>query len=190
MNYLIKFFKRSKTQNIIKFKLNRKKIWDIIGKIANIWWVISLWILIFSLIPISNKINNIQKQLNEKDAETTLISYLSYIENENFKNAFDLFSEEKKHQHTYTWFVDRLEWFVAFEGLKITYLPEKSSAVQKVFLTEFWFKKRGMKSIETKRWFYLRYDWNKREINYSNVLYDENKRNSTACSFYNFEHCK
>lgn len=175
---------------IKKLKILFKKIkWrELISKIANIWWVISLWILFFSLIPISNKIDNIQTQLNKKDAENTLISYFSYIENWKIEDAFTLFSQEKKYQHTYTWFASRLDWFVAFEWLKITFLEEKSSPTQKIFLTEFWFKKRWMQLVDSKQWFYLIYDWDKREINYSNVLY-ENWRKKWACGFYNFDHC-
>lgn len=169
--------------------IKTKKIRKITAKIADIWWVISLLILIISLIPISHKIDNIQQQLNQQDAQSTLMNYFSYIEQWKLDKAFDLFSQEKKYNHNYTGFVDWLSNFVAFEWLKITPLIEKDSAIQKVFLVEFWFKKRWMTPVDVKWWFYLKYNDNKREINYSNVLY-ENWRKAWACSFYRFEICK
>lgn len=99
------------------------------------------------------------------------------------------FFSKKKYNHTYTGFVDWLNNFVAFEWLKITPINEKDSAIKKVFLTEFQFKKRWYLPIDSKWWFYLKYHNNRREIDYSNVLY-ENWWRQWACTFYNFDHCQ
>ena len=163
----------------------RKFIWAV----ANIWWVISFGILIFSLIPISHKIDNIQQQLNQQDAQNVLMSYFSYIEQWDLNKAFDLFSQNKKYNHTYSWFALRLNNLVAFEWLKITPVTDKDSAVQKVFLVEYWFKKRWEVTINMKQWFYLEYYDGKRRINYSNLLYQD-WRKPWACAFYHFEICK
>ena len=157
-----------------------------------LWSIASILWLLFVIFPLSKKVDNLQLTLNRQQAQSTLMSYFSYVEGGELEKAYSLFSEEKKSQHTLEWFKKRLEWFVAFEWLKITELTEKNSAIQKVYLAEFWFKKRWMLSIPTKRWFYVKYNWDadKWEINYSNILYDENWRNSGACNFYDFDICK
>lgn len=176
------------TQEIRKFiKLIFK--WQYIWRIADIWWVVSLWIPIFSLLPISQKIDNIQQQLDTQDPQKVLMSYFSYIEQGKLDDAFNLFSQEKRYNHTYSGFVKWLDNFVAFEWLKITPIKEKDSAIQKVFLAEFWFKKRWLKAVDTKRWMYLTYNNNKREIKYTNTLY-ENWLKKWACEFYPLEQCK
>ena len=180
-----------------KVKNLLKKIWRFSEKnritiISIIWSFCSIFSLWFVFFPLSTKINSIQFSLNQQQAQSTVMSYFAYIEDWNYEKAYNLFSEEKKKNHTYEWFINWLNWFVAFEWLKITELTDKNSAIQKVYLAEFWFKKRWKLSIPTKRWFYVRYNWdkNKREINYSNVLYDENWWNTWACNFYEFDICK
>lgn len=180
-----------------KIKNILKKIWIFIKKNLNstlsiIWSLCSIFSLWFVFFPLSTKLDNIQLKLNQQQAQSTMMSYFTYIENWNYEKAYNLFSDEKKKNNQYELFANRLEWFVAFEWLKITELTEKNSAIQKVYLAEFWFKKRGRLSIPTKRWFYVRYNWetDKWEINYSNVLYNENWWDKWACNFYHFEHCK
>lgn len=156
-----------------------------------VWSICSILWLIFVIFPLSKKVDNLQLSLDQRQAESVIMSYFAYIENWDYEKAYNLFSDEKKRNHTYEWFKERLNNFVAFEWLKIVELPEKNSVIQKVYLSEFWFKERWKLSVQTKRWFYVRYNWDKDkwEINYSNVIYDENWWTSWACNFYNFDIC-
>ena len=156
-----------------------------------LWSICSIIWLWFVLFPLSEKVDNLQLSLDQQQAQSTVMAYFAYVESWELDKAYSLFSEEKKEQHTFEWFKNRLDWFVAFEWLKISELTEKNSAIQKVYLAEFWFKKRWLLSIPTKWWLYVKYNWEKDkwEINYSNVLYDENWWNSWACNFYDFDIC-
>ena len=176
--------------SIVNFKTATKKTRKIIGRIASIWWAVSFFILIFSLIPISHKIDNMQQQLNQQDAQSTLMLYFSYIELGKFNKAFDLFSQEKKYNQTFSGFSEWLHNLVAFEWLRITPLPEKDSAIKKAFLAEFWFKERWKKAVDIKQWFTLEFIDKEWKIDYStNNLY-EKWRKDWACDFYHFDHCK
>jgi hypothetical protein len=180
------------SQNI-KARFSRK--WrNLIGKISDLWWVLSLLILVLWWIwwvNISNKINIIEQKIDWNTAEATLLSYFSEIENNNLTGAYNLLSEEFKQQwNSYEWFYNRLYDIVGFEWLQITELTWKNTAIQKVFLVEFEFKKRWKIPLDSKRWMYVRYKNWKREINANSILYDNKWRSSTSCEFYTFEHCK
>lgn len=125
----------------------------------------------------------------EKHASLRVLeSYFRLIEEGKLEDAWNLLTEEKKLKNRgegFEGFARWLENFVAFEGLKITEITDKSSATNKVYLAEFDFKKRGYKAIPSKWGLYLRYDYSKDtwKIHYSNVLY-ENGWKEGACDFY------
>ena len=177
-------------QQLKNIKIWFSKLWrNCIGKISDIWWVLSLLILIFWWINISNKIVSLEQKIDGNNAESTLLSYFSEIENNNLTWAYNLLSDEFKQSNSYEWFYNRLHDIVGFEWLQITELTWKNTAIQKVYLVEFGFKKRWKIPLDSKRWMYLRYKNWKREINANSILY-ENWRMPTACKFYTFEHCK
>ena len=179
--------KKRWTKVQIKFK---KDWWTVIGRIADIWWVLALILMVRWWTNLSNKITIIDQKIDWNTAESTLLSYFSEIENNNFTGAYSLLSEEFKQQgNDYEGFYNRPHNVVGFEGLRFTELTWKNTAIQKVYLVEFGFKERGKIPLETKRWMYVRYkDW-KWEINSNSVLY-ENWRSKTSCKFYDFNHCK
>ena len=181
-----------KLQNLyllMKKSFSKEKFLNAFWLVWSICSIISLYLVIF---PITNKINDIQSNLNQQQSQSTILSYFSFIEEWSYEKAFNLFSDNKKAQHTLTWFIDWANDFVAFEGLKISELPEKNSANSKVFLLEYRAKKRGMLANSEIWIFFVVFnsDKNKWEINYSNVLYDDNWWRKWACDYYKFDHCK
>lgn len=181
-------------KKIFNFFKNYNFEWKIIDRIWIILWIIWFWITIFQILPTLNQtktdVQIIQEKLSSNEAQDILYSYFYNIEQRKFENAFNLFTEQKKKWDNIGKFSNWLKDFVAFEWLKITELKEKDSAIKKVFLTEFWFKKRWIKSINSKWWFYLVYNWKTWKIDYSNVLY-ENWYKNWACDFYKFkDYCK
>jgi len=174
----------------IRIKSIFKKYIPLIADILSILAFFGVWINLITIFQTQKDVSVLTQKLNQQEAQQTLRSYFFYVEQHDFQSAFNLFTEEKKSQHTYSWFVNWLWDFLSFEWLKILELPEKDSASQKVFIAEFGFKKRGKLSVDTKRWFYLKYDGKDWKINYSNVLYDWKNRDKWACNFYKFEHCQ
>ncbi len=168
--------------------------WKIIGRIGIILWILSFFITVFQILPdireTKSDIQIIQEKLNTNEAEWVLYTYFFNIEQNNFTGAFDLFTDRKKQGDSVEKFSKWLNNFVAFEWLKIIELKEKKSASKKLFLTEFWFKRRWMKTVNVKWGFYMVYDWKKWKIDYSNVLFEKWYKD-WACDFYKFEdYCK
>lgn len=183
---------RLKIKNIINNQKNR----NVISKVSDIWWVISLvssiislLILIFWLLPLSAKIDNIADKISQDDAKETLMTFFSLVESDDLSWAYNLFSQSKKQNNPYPWFELWLKDLVWFEWLQITSLSEKDTAIKKVFLVEYTLKKRGMKWVDTKQWYYLKYSGWKWYIDYSTTPLYENWRKDWACEFYKFDNC-
>jgi hypothetical protein len=173
-----------------KIRLRFSKKWRTRAwRIADIWWIIALFVMIFWWVNLSNQISNLEQKIDWNTAESTLLSYFSEIENNNLTGAYNLLSDQFKQWNSYEWFYNRLHDIVWFEWLQITELTWKNTAIQRVYLVEFGFKKRWKIPLDSKRWTYVRYNNGKREINANSILY-ENWRKPTACEFYTFEHCK
>lgn len=184
-----------------RLKWTRNKIpWETVSRWANIWWVISLIILVLwwiSLVPrffeTTKRVQEISAKLEQDEAEYTLTKYFIFIEQGELERAYEFLSQDFKNWQAsgFTWFSERLQNFIAFEGIKVTPVENKNSASSKVFLVEFWFKKRGMKPVQTKRGMYLRFKEWVWEINSVSKLYENwRKDREWACSYYQFEHCK
>jgi hypothetical protein len=163
---------------------------DIWWVVSVIWWVVSVIILLRSLWQLSEKVDNIELTLTKSSAELTVKSFFSQIEAGNLSWAYSLFSESKKMNNSYTWFAFRLKDIVWFEWIKITPLVEKNTALSEVFLVEYWFKKRWLKTVKTIQGWYAKYNKDHWEIDYSTLPLYENWWKSGACDFYRFEHCK
>lgn len=140
---------------------------------------------------ISTTLEDVQFELQSDDSRKVLESYFYYIEQNDLEKAYSLFSERKKAESKggLDGFKGWLENFVAFEGLNISELQNKSSASSKVYLAEFDFKQRGMKPVRSTHGYYMKLIDGRWEIDYSNVLF-ENGWKEGACEFdSNFEIC-
>ena len=136
-------------------------------------------------VQVSARLTEIQSQMDQRSAETILRKYFYFIETKRLDQAWNLLSEQKK-QSTPEGFGGFQTWlsnFVAFEGLSITDLTDKDSASTKVYLVTYNFKQRGMKPVETKMGYYLKYSGEQWSIDYSNVLF-ENGWKAGACDFW------
>lgn len=176
----------------IKSLFSRTSLWrlaDFLGILSffgfTIWWIFA----VIGISNLSNKIDIVEQKIDWNTAYSTIMMYFSDIENNNLTWAYNLLSDSFKKDKTFNWFSNRLNDIVWFEWLKITELTWKNTVTQKVFIVEFWFKKRWKIPLESKWWMYVKFNNWKREINANSVLY-ENERNSTACKFYKFDHCK
>lgn len=178
-----------KIYNFINSLIDKQKFFGCVWFFWSICSIISLYLVLF---PITNKIDSIQNNLNQQQAESTILSYFSFIEEWYYEDAYNLFSDSKKSQHTLTWYISWAKDFITFEWLKISSLPDKDSVMTKIFLVEYKSKKRGMKSVPETRIFFVIYNSNKNkwEINYNNVLNDENWWRNWACDYYKFNHCE
>lgn len=174
------------------YKKNSKSIWKFLEKLSILLGIISFIITIFQILPdiksTKQDVQNIQEQLDSDDAEKTLYNYFYNIEQRDFEKAFNLFTDKKKENDSLEKFSIWVDDFVAFEWLKIRELKEKSSASKKVFIAEFWYKKRWMKSVNSIWWFYLSFDGESWKIDYSNVLFEKNWK-TWSCDFIIHEWC-
>lgn len=178
-------------------KNNSSFFWFWINRISMITGVIGFIITIFGILPqiwkTQTDVQEIQQRLIEDiNAEQTLYSFFYKAEQWDIAWAYNLFSEEKKKinslEELQSWFKD----LVAFEWLKITSIPQKTSASQKTFLVEFDLKKRWKKAVHTKIGYTLKFingtDW---RINYTTTPLYENGWKNGACDFYTFpNHCE
>lgn len=176
-----------------KFYIQHSKIiWNSLERISIITGIIWFVITIFQVLPdiksTKQDVQYIQEQLNSSNAQKVLYSYFYNIEQRNFEKAFNLFTDRKKENDSLEKFSNWLDTLVSFEWLKIYELKEKSSASKKIFIAEFWFKRRWMVTIGSKRWFYLSFDWKAWKIDYSNVLY-ENGWKKWSCDFIKHNGC-
>lgn len=168
----------------------------LISVIANILGIIGFGITIFQIWPqvskTSTEVQQIKQKLKESsEPETVLYSFFYQIEQRNLTDAYNLLSDDKKKVNSFEWFHNWLKNVVAFEWLKITPIPEKTSASQRVYLVEFDFKQRTMKPVKTKMGYTLLFDGLGWKISYSTKPLYENGWKEWACEFYNFpEHCK
>jgi len=176
-----------KIKDIYTWLQKNWRIWA--WRIADIGWVLALILIIVGWFNISNQLTDIKQKINENEAQGSLMTYFSNIEEWDLTWAYNILSDDFRDEQTYDGFYNWLHNTVWFEWLKFTELTGKNTAIQKVYLVEFWFKVRWKIPLDTKRWMYMRYnDW-KREINANSILY-ENWRKPTACKFYHFDHCK
>jgi hypothetical protein len=166
-----------------------KNWWNWVSKIADICWILAIFWVTFWGIHLSNQISNIEEKIGSNNAQSALMSYFSLIEEWNLSGAYSLLSYDFKKEHSYYEFSNWLNNTIWFEGLKITPLTWKDTAIQKVFLVDFGFKKRWKIPSKSIRWMYVKYNLGKREINANSVLF-ENTWKPTACEFYHFDHCK
>lgn len=180
--------------------MNRKKydwirFWNYANKIGIIFWILSFFITISQIWPQVNKTTSEVQQIQQKlkdssDPQAVLYSFFAEIESWNLKWAYSLFTEEKKKNNPFDGFKSWLENIVSFQWLTITPIPEKTSALQRVYLIEYDFQKRWMKPVKTKMWYTLILVWNTWKINYSTDPLYENGWKDGACNFYKFsEHC-
>jgi hypothetical protein len=187
---------------LIMLKKNRDKLpRKSISRRSSLWWVFSLCILIWwwlilvpTIFQTQEDIQEINLKLNVNEAEVLLKSYFSYIELWDTKDAYSLFSQGFKERQSdwFSWFNIWLKDVVAFEWLKITPIESKSSPTIRVFLVEFWFKKRWMKSVDLIWLMRLRYNKNNWEIHSNDVVYEnwwKEKRELKICDIYKVEHC-
>jgi|GEM_PF-3283790 len=171
-------------------------------KVANqrwyVWLIFGITVFGFLGLGITNwntsvKVDNVQAELSDLNPANQLIKkYFSLIEQGNYDSAWNLFSEKKKmsQEGWLNGFKDWLKYFVAFEGLNIKEIKEKSGASTKVYIAEFDFKQRGMKPVHSIWGMYVKYNGEKWQIDYSNVFY-ENGWKKGACDFYSgFDICK
>lgn len=180
--------------------MNRKKygwtsFWNYANKIGILLWIIWFFITVFDIWPKINKTTSEIQEIQEKikqssDPQAVLYSFFAQIESWNIEWAYSLFTEEKKKNNPFDGFKSWLENIVSFQWLTITPIPDKTSALQRVYLAEYDFQKRWMKPVKTKMWYTLILEGNTWRINYStNPLY-ENWWKNWACEFYKFpNHC-
>lgn len=176
-------------------KLDRLGFWTWIHRIDSLC---AIGVFFIALIPIMGGINAARNEIalvSEKIEEVrkdndpayqTLTSYFAFIEHGQIERAWQLLSEEKRRNAVdgYPGFVRWLGNLVAFEGLKITHLKEKSSATTQVYIAEFDFKKRGMKPVKSIWGMYVQLNEDNRWIiGYSNILYEKEWKEG-ACGFW------
>ncbi len=182
---------------MLKLKWNTIKdsLWLWTDRVGIILWIIGFGITIFQIWPqvskTSTEVQQIQQKLQEStEPEVVLYSYFYQIEQKNLEWAYSLLTEKKKEINSFEGFADWLKNLVAFEGLKITSISEKTSASQRAYLVEYDFKQRGMKPVKTKIGYNLIFDGQKWKINYTTSPLYENGWKEWACEFYKFpEYC-
>jgi hypothetical protein len=184
---LIQFTK--KILKLIKNFLTKKSI-----VVEQVWYVwLSLLIAIFGFMGLgisnwstSQKVSSIQQELqNIQPSFLILQEYFKNIEQGKLDEAWKIFSSKKQENTTggLEGFKNWLKYFVAFEGLKITELKEKNSALTKVYIAEFDFKQRGMKPVHSIWGIYMKNYNEIWKIDYTNILF-ENGWKDGACDFY------
>lgn len=166
-------------------------ILSIVSNVFSILAFFGIWLNIIALFQTQKEVSILSQKFDKQESEQVLKSYFFYIEQHDFKNAYNLLWEDIKNKQPYSWYVNWLYNFVSFEGLKITSIPQKDGVSQKYFLAEFWFKNKWEIVIDTKRWISMINNGKDWKINYLSVLKNQNWWNKWACSFYHFnEICK